>query len=94
MLDGNLVAIVICIVSVGGFSWRISRTVNTALKEYSDEEAAKRNRIYARLDEVKKEAEKKFTQAIVCDERHKRVDEALVRIEGGVQYLVKKNGGG
>ena len=97
-MDGNSIAVVstviVGVLSVGGFSWRISRSVSSTLKEYGDEEAIKRKRVYERLDEVKKEADDKYTPAAVCEERHKRVDEALVRIEGGISYLVKRNGGG
>ena len=53
----------------------------------------KRGRIFQRLDENKKAAEEKFTLTQVCEERHKRIDETLIRIDKNIDFLVRKNGG-
>ena len=53
----------------------------------------KRGRIFQRLDENKKAAEEKFTLTQVCEERHKRIDETLIRIDKNIDFLVLKNGG-
>jgi len=47
----------------------------------------KRARIYERLDEVKEANKKEFVQTQLCEEKHKRTDETLNRIETKIEQI-------
>jgi len=74
------------IVGLLGLMLKLSRDTRT-------EQDKKISNVYRRFDENKEHVENKFIITQVCDERHKRIDESLTRIEDNIKFLVQKNGG-
>ncbi len=58
----------------------------------SRSEASKRQRIYERMDDIKKSNEQTYVRKDVCELQHKYTNEALARIESKVDKLLQKNG--
>ncbi len=47
-------------------------------------------RVYTRLDEVKKDAENRYTPARVCEILHKQISVDLTEIKTDIKLLLKK----
>jgi len=76
------------VVTIAGFSIATYRYVS----KIKDEEGQKRARIYERLDEVKKDADEKFTRKDICQLLHTQISTDLSAIKTDVKVLLRENG--
>jgi len=67
----------------------IRKQVTNDIKHIETEEATKRGRVYERLDEIKKQAEDKFTHKDVCQVIHGSVDRQLKEIALDVKTILR-----
>ena len=87
-------------VILGAATFIITHTiyVNNTIKKHVEETGAKRERIYARLDDVKKQTDEKFVKREVCHIHMNNIFEGQKRIEDELKEMkfdikeIKKNG--
>ena len=80
------IIITICIAMIGGSIGFGIKAYQIIMKESQNRENSI-SRVYQRFDAIKEVNKKEFTLQQVCDEKHKRTDEALNRIETKVNQI-------
>ena len=61
-----------------------------AMDMFKTEESAKRARIYERLDEVKEDADIKFTKKDVCEILHRQLQSDISEIKKDIKLLLNR----
>ena len=91
-MEGHVEVTIIQWVMAGGIIVIVVFAIATyrAMDVFKEAESSKRARIYERLDEVKKDAEGKFTKKDYCDLLHKQISADLTEIKTDVKILLRK----